>query len=367
MEDYFSKSSTGTTNTGILTMADWKQEIRKRLACLKLDPAREVEIIEELSQHLEDRYTEALARGATPAEAELKTQAELIGSEIWERELRRLERQVAQEPINLGTNQKRNMIADIWQDMRYGARMLIKSKGVTIIAVLSLAVGIGANTLIFSIVNAILLRPRPVAQPDQLVELYTTHKRQLYHTTSYPSYLDFRVRNQVFSGLAAYSIREFKLGGAEEVEKVWGETVSGNYFDVLGVRPLKGRAFLPDEDLTPGARPVIVISYSLWQRRFNSDPDLVGKTITVNKLAFTIIGIAPPEYTGMIRGLAIDVWAPAMMMPQLEPEHGLQLLTHRGNRWAFIIGRLKPGVPLEQARAHFDLIAREMREAHPEE
>jgi putative ABC transport system permease protein len=258
-------------------------------------------------------------------------------------------------------------VEDLWQDLRYGARMLLKSKGVTIIAVLSLAAGIGANTVIFSLVNAILLRARPVAEPGKLVELYTSDQRHPYQATSYPSYLDFRERNEVFTGLAAYGIRQFKLGGAEQVEQMWGEAVSGNYFDVLGVRPFKGRAFLPEEDLTPGTHPVVVISYGLWQRRLQSDPEIIGKTITLNKQPLTIIGIAPPEYTGMIRGLASDVWVPTMMQPQLEPGRGLPLLRSRGNRWVNLIGRLKPEVTLAQARARFDLLAREMREAHPEE
>jgi predicted permease len=259
------------------------------------------------------------------------------------------------------------MMETLWQDLRYGARMLLKSKGVTIIAVLSLAVGIGANTVIFSLVNAILLRSRPVARPDELVELYTSDQRDLYHPTSYPSYVDLRERAEVFTGLAAYDVAQFKLGGVEQVEQVWGETVSGNYFEVLGVRPIKGRAFLPEEDQTPGTHPVAVISSGLWQRRFNSDPEIVGQTIILNNLTLTIIGIAPPEYTGWTRGLASEVWVPVMMKPQLEPKYGLPMLTHRGNRWLTLTGRLKPGVTLEQARARFDLLAREMRDAHPEE
>src|SRR5258706_11885747 len=164
-------------------------------------------------------------------------------------------------------------------DLRYGARMLLKSKGLTIVAVFSLAVGIGANTVIFSIVNSITLRPRPVAHPEQLVELYTGDASQPYQTTSYPSYLDFRDHNEVFTGLAAYNIGQYKLDSANQVEKVWGEAVSGNYFDVLGVQALKGRTFFPEEDLVPGRNPVVVIGYGLWQRRLNSDPRLVGKGV----------------------------------------------------------------------------------------
>jgi macrolide transport system ATP-binding/permease protein len=350
-----------------MKMPEWRDEVKQRLATLKLEPVREAEIVEELSRHLDDCYAESLARGATPEAAHHAALAELSEDETLRRELSRVERRAAPEPIVLGTNRRRNMIADIWQDLRYGARMLVKSKGMTIIALLSLAAGIGANIVIFSIVNSILLRPRPVAQPDRLVELYTSDHESLYNYTSYPSYLDFRERNEVFTGLAAYRGTLFKMGSGEQVEEVLGETVSGNYFDVLGVRPFKGRAFLPEEDRTPGSHPVAVISHSLWLRRFNADPDVIGKTITLDNVTLTIIGVAPQEYTGMGRGLAIDVWAPAMMAPQLAPEVGMPKLTSRGDRWVTLIGRLKPGVTLEQARARFDLLTRELREAHPEE
>ena len=189
-------------------------------------------------------------------------------------------------------------------DLRYAIKMLWKSKGVTLVAMISLAVGIGANSAIFSIVNSLLLRPRPVANPDQLVELYSGDTEQPYQTSSYPSYLDFRERNEVFSGLAAYGIRQYKLGGANEVEQIWGEAVSGNYFDVLGVQPIYGRTFLAEEDQVPNRNPVVVVSHDLWQRRFHSDPSLVGQTITLNNQQLTVIGIAPAQYTGMMRGLS---------------------------------------------------------------
>ena len=348
-------------------MPVWKSEIRERLVGLQLAPIREAAIIEELAQHLEDCYAELLAGGATPAAAYRKTLNELSESELLARELRRLERESTLDPVVPGTNRRSNLIADVWQDLRYAARMLVKSKGLTFIAVLSLAIGIGANTVIFSIVNAILLRPRPVANPDQLVELYSSEKEHIYHSSSYPSYLEFREHNEVFTGLAAYRVTQFKLGGIEQVEQVWGETVSGNYFDVLGIRPFRGRAFVSEEDQMPGAHPVAVISFGFWQRRFNADPEVLGQTIALNNFPFTMIGIGPRDYTGMVRGLASDVWVPTMMMPQLEPRHGLPLLTDRGNRWVSLIGRLQPEVTLEQARARFDLITLEMREAHPEE
>jgi macrolide transport system ATP-binding/permease protein len=256
------------------------------------------------------------------------------------------------------------MIETLLNDLRYGAKVLWKSKGVTIVAVVSLAIGIGANSAIFSLVNSILLRPRAVAQPERLVEVFVGEGENPYHATSYPSYLELRDRNEVFAGLAAYGVEQLKLGG-ENVEQIWGEVVSGNYFDVLGVAAQKGRTFSADEDLVPGRNPVAVISHGLWQRRFNSDPEIVGKTITINAQQLTVIGVAPPSYTGMIRGFAMEVWIPAMTKPLLS-SLGEGTLS-RGNRGLRMIGRLKPDTTIEQARARFDLLTQEMRAAHPEE
>ncbi|HEY0760962.1 MAG TPA: ABC transporter permease [Pyrinomonadaceae bacterium] len=252
-------------------------------------------------------------------------------------------------------------------DLRYGAKMLWKSKGITVVAVISLAVGIGANSAIFSLVNSIFLRPRAISRPEEIVELYVSEgEQQPYSSTSYPSYLDLRDHNDVLSGLAAYGIRQFKFGETD-VEQIWGEAVSGNYFDVLGVAAQKGRTFSPDEDLVPGRNPVAVISQGLWQRRFNSDPDLIGKTITLNDQSLTVIGIAPAQYTGMIRGLASEIWIPTAMLPAVDKQLGERGLTSRGNRWMIMVGRLKPETTLAQARARFDLLTRDMQAAHPDE
>lgn len=253
------------------------------------------------------------------------------------------------------------------QDIRYGLKQLWKSKGLTLVAIVSLAVGIGANTVIFSVVNSFLLRPRAVSAPEQLVEIYTGDRNQPYHSSSYPTYQEFREHNGVLSGLAAYGIWQFKLDDGNQVEQVWGEPVSGNYFDVLGVSAFKGRTFLPEEDVAPGRNPVVVIGHSLWQRRFNSDPDLIGKTVTLNYQPMTIIGIAPPQYNGMIRGLASEVWVPLAMAPVLDPTRGERVLTSRGNQYLTMVGRLKPDTTLAQARARFEMLTQEMRAAHPEE
>jgi predicted permease len=256
---------------------------------------------------------------------------------------------------------------DLSGDVSYGLRALRRSKGFAAIAIVSLALGIGANTAIFSIVNSLLLHPRPIADPGRIVELYTGSRSEPYETTSYPSYLELRDRNEVFTGLAAYGTRQFNLGDANQVEQIWGEVVSGNYFDVLGVTPATGRGFLADEDRIPGRNPVVVIGHALWQRRFNADPNLVGQPIVLNGQQLTVVGIAPPQYTGMFRGLSSEVWVPAMIMPLLEPARGSNMVASRGSRWVAMIGRLKPDVTVEHVRARFDLLSREMQAAHPEE
>jgi predicted permease len=256
---------------------------------------------------------------------------------------------------------------DLSKDVSYAIRTFRRDPGFATIAILSLALGIGANTAIFSIINALMFRPRPVADPDRLVELYVGDREHPYETTSYPSYAEFRDRNEVFTGLAAYGVSQFKLAAGDEVEQIWGEIVSANYFEVLGVHPLSGRMLTTGDGVVTGASPVVVIGYRLWQRRFNGDPDVIGKTISINGQPLTVIGIAPAQYTGMFRGLSSEVWVPATMLPVIDPENGKGRLTSRGSRWLVLVGRLKPGVTLEQARARFDLLTREMQANHPQE
>src|SRR5262250_3233356 len=182
-------------------MPEWKQEIRERLTPLNLTPTREAEIVEELSQHLEDRYAESLSGGATGDDAYRAALAELSESATLQRELRRVERRVAQEPIALGNNQRTNMIADLWQDLRYGARILMKRPGFTLIAVVTLALGVGANTAIFNVVNAVLLKPLPYPESEQLMMVYGEFPalKTNQMSVSLPEYVDFRQQTRSFA------------------------------------------------------------------------------------------------------------------------------------------------------------------------
>jgi hypothetical protein len=197
-------------------------------------------------------------------------------------------------------------------DARYGLRQLLKHPAFTILAVLSLTLGIGANTAIFSLVNTVLLRPLPVKEPSQLIEVYgALHDGADFTLQSYLNYKDYRDRNDVFSGLFVYRIVVSSLSHHGSNERVWGFLASGNYFDVLGVKPMLGRAFLPEEDQTPGSHPVAVLSYPCWQKRFGADPAIVGRTILLNNHTFTVIGVAPKGFFGTEVAYAPEFWTPS--------------------------------------------------------
>lgn len=270
---------------------------------------------------------------------------------------------------------------DLWQDIRYAARMLWKSPGFTVVAVLALGLGIGANSAIFSAINGFLLRPLPVANPGELVTPFeTTRERNGYSDFSYPDYVDYRDGNEVFSGLigfnlisAAFSARDDAAAinnrasdqqntVEQQTALVYGELVTGNYFDVLGVRAQTGRTFTQAEDRVPGAHPVVVISDHLWRERFAADSRIVGRSVTLNNHQFTIVGVAPPEFYGTKFALSMDFWVPMMMQAQVMT--GGDLLHERGSNWFSVMGRLKPGVTLEQAEANLTTIRRRISQAN---
>src|SRR2546428_7517297 len=226
-------------------MPEWKQEIRERLAPLNLAPAREAEIVEELAQHLEDRYAELLASGAAPEEAHRAALVELSDQQLLARELRRVERQVSPEPIVLGTNRRRNMIADLWQDLRYGARTLLKAPGFTLTVVATLALGIGINTAVYSVVDAVLFRPLPFADPDGLVEIWSRDPSRpfAYPGLRWEAFQEWRGQTNLFERVEAYRPRSFTLTGVREPESPPTHAVSPGLFAMLGVNPRLGRPF----------------------------------------------------------------------------------------------------------------------------
>jgi putative ABC transport system permease protein len=260
----------------------------------------------------------------------------------------------------------RGIMQTLWQDLRYGARMLWKRPGFTVVVSLTLALGIGANTAIFGVVDRLLVRLLPVNEPARLVNLIGRDEKGKSDTSfSYPDYKDYRDQNEVFDGLLAYSETAMNLNEDGQPERVMGVLVSGNYFDALGVTPALGRAFLPEEDLTPGAHPVAVVSYGLWRRRFGADPKLVGRAITLNTHSFTVIGVAPAEFHGVRRGLSPDVYVPIQMIMQAWPARRPDDLNNRNFSWLNLMGRLKPGVTREHAQTAMSALSSRIMQVHP--
>jgi predicted permease len=257
-------------------------------------------------------------------------------------------------------------MTSFWQDIRYSLRMIAKSPGYAAIAVLTLALGIGANTTIFSWINATLLNPIPgLASPSEVVSLSLGHDSDNPFPFTYPDFEMMRNGQRSFAGLTGCNPTPMSLTGKGRPERIWGTVASANYFDVFGVRPILGRGFLPEEDKTPGGAPVAVISYRLWQTHFGANPDVVGQPIEINRHSYTIVGVAPPAFQGSQTGLRSEIWLPVMMEEQVVPRS--DLLHDHHYFWFIVFGRLKPGVQTRQAQEEMTvLVKREVRN-YPEE
>ena len=250
------------------------------------------------------------------------------------------------------------------KDIRYAVRGLIKRPGFMAIAVITLALGIGANTAIFSLVNTVLLRSLPVERPGEIVAVAVRGKDDSMSAFSYPNYKDFRDRNEVLNGLLVYRFVPLSLSRSGMNERIWGYEVSGNYFDVLGVKAVQGRTFLPEEDQAKLAHPVIVLSYDCWQRRFNGAADMVGKQLLINNHQFQVIGVAPQGFKGTEFVYTPEMWIPASMMEWAEP--GATWIDDRGSKNFFAVGRLKSGVSASQAEASLKILAQQLAKEYPD-
>ena len=348
-------------------MPDWKPEIRRRMAGLQLSPTREAAIVEELAQHLDDCYAESLSGGATEAEARRAALAELHGSELLARELRFVERQANPEPIILGSNRRTNMIADLWQDLRFGARMLRKQPGFTLIAVITLALGIGANTAIFSVVNVLIFKPLPYPDSQRLVSLARENPAHLAGAASramqfwsYPIFTALREQSLSYESIAAYQPLTTTVTVDEQPERQQGEIVSVDYFALLGVKAALGRTFSPEEGRVPDTHAVVLLSHNFWQQRFGGNREVVGKTLYLKQLPFTVIGVLPAGFRGETG--AAEFWAPDMMAGKLLWN---SVLSQPGSQTFKIIARLKPSLELEQAQAELTLLTEQITHELP--
>jgi predicted permease len=251
------------------------------------------------------------------------------------------------------------------QDVRFACRLLVKSPGFTAVAVLTLALGIGVNTAIFTWMKALVLEPLPgVPRPGELVMLAGQNRdgTGCCWGTSYPNYLDYQARARTVD-ILGYEIASVDLTVGGEPERVSGTIVTGNYFDVLGVKAALGRTFQPEEYRTPDTHAVVVISHALWQRRFGSDPDVVGRAVTLNNRPFTIVGVLPQGFRSAMPGIAFDVFVPATLQAAVVP--GSDRLHARGAAWLDLIGRLRPGATRDRAQAEMNVISRQIEQEHP--
>lgn len=254
---------------------------------------------------------------------------------------------------------------DLLQDLRFAFRQMAQRPGFTLFAVLSLALGIGVNSSIFSIVDAFLLRDLPAARPDELVEVYVGDKGGFrYGTASYPQLVDLREGGREVAEIAAFNLTVAAHDLGRRTELLFGEMVSGNYFEFLGIRPALGRSFLPEEDATRGTHPVAILGHDLWRRRFGGDPRVIGRTVKLNGIHFTVVGVAPAKLKGSFPGVVSDFWIPLQMTDAMEETPSL---TNRYARSLFVQGRLRRGVTLAQAQARFATVARRMAAAWPKE
>jgi putative ABC transport system permease protein len=342
-------------------MPEWKAEIRKRLAELNLAATREVEILEEVAVHIEDHYEELLASGMSKEEASHCALADFIENDLLKDGLLQVERPIRHE-IQVSGSGKTHMLGQFFQDLRFGARMLLKNPGFTAVAILSLALGIGANTAIFQLLNAVRMKALPVKAPQQLVEVRIQDMKgargnfgSRYHAVTNPIWEQIRDRQQGFSGIFAWGTQDYNTAQGGEVRLAKTLWLSGDAFNVLGITPFIGRTFTATDDQRGCSTPGAVISHSFWQREYGGDPGVVGHKVTVSNHPFDIIGVAPESFFGLEVGRSFDVALPICAESIISGS--TKNLDSGTNWWFMVTGRLKPGWSIAQASANLDSIS----------
>ena len=340
--------------------SQWVRLVRARLAPLGLEGPREAEIVEELAEHLEDAYEESLALGRTEEEARRDALAQFQDWRLLECEVSRAERTAFDGLLaRAGVDFEKggggaNMLELIIKDLRYALRMLRRKPAFTAVAVLTLALGIGGNTAIFSVVNAVLLRALPYPDAGRLVSLYESLPQGGTGGVSTPNFLDWRAQSDAFTGLAAFQYGDFNLRDEQQPVRAVGATVTANFFDVLGVTPQHGRAFLEGED-TAGRDRVVLLSDKLWRRNYGADPGVVGQDILLGGEKYQVVGVMPPSIQYPMS--TVELWVPLTFSDRQ--------LASRGSHWLIVLGRLKPNVSFEQAQEQMSTIGRVLEQQYP--
>ena len=349
-------------------MPDWKNIVEARIAALRLAPAAARDLSDEVAQHLEDRYRELRSGGAGDEEARRVALAELADMEA----MRTFERRYRPQPeAALGQASAAGFFDGLRKDLAYAFRTMRRSPIFVLTVVFTLGLGIGANTTVFTLIDTLLLNPLPVPQSSRLAAVMAVPAGASAGKGTLPiSWLnlkDYQASNGVFSALAGFTsprVLTMSEGGAPD--RIFAELVTGNYFSTLGLQPAAGRFFLPEEDGPPGAHPVAVMSYATWQTRYGGARDAVGKTLRLNNVDFTVIGVAPPRFIGINALFGPNLWIPAAMGEQLLPNQMQGMLSDRAKALFTGVGRLKPGVSPAQAQANIATIAAGLQHQYPE-
>jgi macrolide transport system ATP-binding/permease protein len=368
-------------------MPDWPQYVRQNLQLSHLRPEREAEIVEDLAAQLDEAYAEALRRGLTNQQAEAAAMQHVADWAVLANELVRSQRgresamtilQHQAEDRDAARRGRFSLLTDFRQDLRYAFRVLAKSPGFTAIAVLTLALGIGANTAIFSLIDAVMLHSLPVRDPQQLVVLQWNahHGPKMHSSSSYgeclrvfgegessgcslskPFIEDVRAKTDVFSGLATFaSAGRLTVSGNGPASQAITQYVSGDYFETLGVRAAAGRVFQPSDD-TPSSAAVIVLNYGYWKSEFGGDPSAIGKTIHLQNLPFTIVGVAEASFVNLTPGSTYDLWIPLAQRPRLRAGWNPRQ-DDEGSWWMVAVARLRPGIARAHAESEVSLLFR---------
>jgi predicted permease len=338
-------------------MPDWKPHVRARLAALRLSPSRETEIVEELAQHLDDRWRELRAGGASEEEA-ISLALGQLRVDVLSQNLAPLRQ--AQFSLrareNASGSSGSTWIERLVQDVRYGARMLGKHAGLTFVAVLSLALAIGANTAVFALVDAVLVRPLGFPEPDRLVLIWEASGSAptLRGNVAPGNYRDWQAQSRTFDDVAAFGSIAMNLSGSGEPERLNGQAVTGNFFDVLGVQPMFGRTFAAADARDNVAPEVAIVSYRLWQQRFGGRSDIVGTDLLLDGNRVSVVGVMPPLF--QVIDATADVWLPAAPSA-----------SDRGSHYLTVVARLKPGLSLEQAQSDVDAITHHIAREFPKQ
>lgn len=339
-------------------MRDWKQEVARRLTDLQIDPARHALIVEEVALHLEDRHRSLIARGTGAADAEQAVLKELSDSALLRRRLREVERRPPSAIPAPGGDDSRGWIASLWQDVRYGLRVLRRSPGFTVVAALTLGLGVGANTAIFAVMNTVMLRPLPYPNPEQLVRVWESNPAKGWprFSASHPTFLDWQAQNRSFERMAAQTGTNLTLTSSGDAEVLRAFAVTSDLLPLLRIRPALGRNFNPEETRIGGDTRAAILTHYLWQRRFGGDPAILGQRLTMNNQPFQVVGVLPESFATSWGGPQLDLLVP------LAPDPARSRSDHR----LLVVGRLKEGVSFEQGQSEMKTLAAQLAKQYPE-